>query len=232
MKSAKSFWNKEYSKPQHLALSLEPSGDLLDFVAWFEKEYGDGILKHTTVLDVGCGNGRNSGYLARTYKTKGIGFDLSSVAIQEAKKGEQKGLIEYMVRDIREPLPVPDESVGLVLDLMASHVLNKEEREVYLKELIRVLEPKGVVMWKSLLKEGDIHSKRLLAEHSVKGEENAYIHPTFKFLEHVWGEDEFVEFVAPYFDIALFKRSHGHKKRNVNARKRRYFVAYLIKRSL
>ncbi len=231
MSNEKTFWNKEYKKAGHLALSMYPSGDLITFANWYEKEFGEGILQQTTVLDIGCGNGRNALYLEDTFGSKGYAFDISGEAISTIKKTFPKSKIDFMIHDIHEPLPLADGSVNLILDLMVSHCLTDEERPKYLTELVRVLEPRGVVVWKSFFKEGDYHTTQLLKKHGVKGEKNSYIHPKFHIHEHVWMEKEFKDFVAPYFDVEVFKRSHGHKRGENNREgKRRYFIAYLVKK--
>jgi SAM-dependent methyltransferase len=230
MSKEKQFWNREYQAGKHLALSMEPSGDMIDFCRYFERVAGEGIIANSKVLDIGCGNGRNSAYLAETYGAHGIGFDISIEGIALANKALKNGSFEFMVRDLHEPLPAEDGSIGLVLDLMVSHCLEKEARENYIKELARVLENRGYVLFKAFLKEGDPFTDELLKKHGVKGDPNAYIHPKFETYEHVWTEESFLEYVEPYFNVEHFKKSHGHRRSDGKARKRRYFVAYLSKR--
>lgn len=232
MSRVKSFWNKEYKEAEHLALSMNPSGDLIDFTRWYEKEFGLGIFEHVRVLDIGCGNGRNSIFLAKEFNAKGLGFDISKEAVVLAKKAMGKNPpFSFVPGDIASPLPAEDGTIGLVLDLMVSHCLADKERELYLKELVRVLEPGGVVLWKSFLKEGDYHTTQLLRKHGLSGEKNSYIHPTLGGHEHVWTEDAFREFVDPYFTVEVFKRSPGFKRSgDVKTAKRRSFVAYLVKK--
>jgi len=231
MSNEKTFWNKEYKKPGHLAISTGPSMDMVTFVNWYEKEFGQGIVSQSTILDIGCGNGRNSLYLEKEFGSKGYAFDISGEAIGAIKKAHPKSTVDFMIHDIHEPLPLPDQSIDLILDLMVSHCLTEEERPRYLAELVRVLAPRGVVLWKSFFKEGDYHTTQLLKKHGVKGEKNSHIHPKFHIHEHVWTEKEFKDFVEPYFDVEVFKRSHGHKRGENNREgKRRYFIAYLVKK--
>lgn len=230
MQSSSTFWNKEYKNPKHLKLSDEPSADLVIFEAWMEKTMGKGIFKHLTLLDVGCGNGRNSLYLANKYGMKGYGFDIAGEAIMQAKKLNPKGSgIIYAIGDIAEPLPIKDGSIGLVLDLMTSHFLDEAGRERYMQELVRILEPRGMVLWKTFLKDEDIHSTDLLKNYGTT-EKNSYIHPKIGVQEHVFSEDEFRDYVEPYFTVESIKRSHGHRTDDGRKGKRRYLVAYLSKK--
>src|SRR3989344_8315816 len=128
------FWNKEYRKSlpangqrTHLALSSTPSEDLQKFIRWFLREYktpllrgeqGRTITSHSSVLDLGCGNGRNLIYLAKEFGVKGIGIDTSHEAIAQAKNASPYLPLSYIVQSIGLPLPVPDQSQDLVLDMM------------------------------------------------------------------------------------------------------------------
>ncbi len=236
-KSEKSFWNKEYAHGGHLALSTEPSGELLIFEKWFEKEYGTGIFSYTTVLDIGCGNGRNLIHLAKTYGSQGSGFDNSDEAIRQAKKaGVVLSTISFSVHDIREPLPFPDASFDLVLDLMVSHHLSKKEHVLYMKEVLRVLKPDGWILWKTLLLDDDAHSRKMIADSHKKGDVSkddlhGYIHPSFGHYEYVWSEEELREYVDPFFKVRTLRRSHGHRSDTGEERKRRYMVAYLERKN-
>jgi len=231
MSKEKSFWNREYQIGKHLALSMTPSSDMVTFCRYFERVAGKGIISNSMVLDIGCGNGRNSCYLAETYGAHGVGFDISQEAVKLAEKALPNREFKFLVYDLHEPLPAEDGTIGLALDLMVSHCLDAESRVNYIKELVRVLEHRGYVLFKAFLREGDMHTGELLEKHGVgKKDPNAYIHPKFDTYEHVWTEQEFLQYIEPYFTVEHFKRSHGHMRGEGKSGKRRYFVAYLCKR--
>ena len=227
------FWNKEYQTSEHLALSTESSDDLEKFTRFLEREYKREYLNsHARVLDVGCGNGRNLVYLASTYGMRGVGYDISDVAIAQAKKASEGLPIEYEARSIAEPLPLPDGSVTIALDMMTSHFLRKAEREALREELVRVLRPGGWLFFKSFLADEDIHTKRLLREHPAD-EAGAYIHPKLGVYEYAWTEEAVYEFFKDSFEIHKFHKSHKHilhRRGKIEAGKRRTFSAYLQKR--
>lgn len=223
------FWNKEYKDSSHLNLSENPSEELVFFCNWIEKELGEGALSMMNILDVGCGNGRNLLYLAKNFGSSGYGYDISVEAINIAKKslGEVKN-VEFGVSDLREPLGLENESIDLVLDLMVSHHLTKDEHKKYMEEILRVMKKDGWLLWKTFLRDDDMHAKKMIKDSKARGlskEDNGYIHPEFGFYEYVWSEEELREYVEPYFKVHTIRRSKAHRGKGNH--KRRYMVAYL-----
>jgi len=211
MKRDREFWNKEYRGANHLALSENPSEDLVKFTRWLERQYGRTFLNKTaTVLDLGCGNGRNLIWLAQNFGTRGVGYDISSEAIALAKKLSEGLPVEYHVRSVTEPLPLSDYSQTLVLDMMTSHFLKASERANLLAEITRILKPSGWLFWKTFLLDEDLHAKRMLAENPAD-EAGSYIHPKIGVAEHVFTEEEVTEALAPHFTIHKITKSHGHR---------------------
>ncbi len=224
-KDSKKFWNKEYKKPGIFNLSVEPAEDLKKFGRWIDREFGKGYLDNrTNVLDLGCGNGRNIIYLAKEFGCKGIGYDISEEAIKQAREASLGLHLTFVARSIAGKFELENDSMDLIVDMMASHYLRERERGVYLEEISRVLKPGGFLLLKSFLKEEDKHTERLLRENSA-GEDDAYIHPEHGTYEHVWAEEKLKKFFAPYFELEKIERSGKHLM-NGRAFKRRHFVAY------
>ena len=238
MSNQKNFWNKEYAKTDrrgrvepHLAISDEPAEDLQKFTRFLERNSGKKSLNVTAqTLDIGCGNGRNLLYLVKEFGMRGVGYDISEVAISQAKKSaeEQKLRINFSVHSMEETIPLPDNSVTIVLDMMSSHFLKKDGREKLRGEMIRVLKPGGWIFFKSFLLDDDSHARRLLRE-SPADEDGMYIHPEIKAAEYVWTEEAVREFFEPYFTIHRIEKSFKHKHADGSAWKRRTIVAYLEK---
>lgn len=226
MVKSKKFWNDEYKNPEHLAMSSEPSSDLITFVRWAEKNAEwHPFPKDGFVLDIGCGNGRNIVALARESGMRGLGFDISSEAVSQAKKMAGKLPIEFIVRGAEEKLPIEDGSADVVLDMMTTHFLNEEERKDLVLEIARVMKPYGWLFFKTFVLEGDKNAQRLL-EESPAGEKNSYIHPKIKVMEHVWTEDEIYNAFSPYFKIYKMIKSHKHIK-DGQPNKRRTVSVYM-----
>ena len=232
------FWNREYqaggqktrrSGKQHLALSNNPSEDLIKFTKWLERN--EEIVKlnsHASVIDLGCGNGRNLIYLSKNFKIKGTGYDISIEAIKQAE-GLSKDLnLKYEVRSIAGKITLPDESQSVVLDMMTSHFLNKAERENLIEEIARVLVPGGYLYLKTFFKDRDTHAARLLKENPAE-EKGSYIHPKIGVAEHVFTEEELEESLKKDFTIRKMLRSHRHRNIGGSGGKRRSISVYAQK---
>jgi len=222
------FWDAEYKNPTHLKLSTNQSEDLEKFTRWvIRRKREDALSPSASVLDVGCGNGRNLIYLNQTFGNKGVGYDISKAAIAQAATASRKLPISYTARSIAGKLAVEDSSQALVLDMMTSHFLNQEERLHLRDEIFRTLEPGGLLFMKTFLKDGDLHTKRLIEERPGK-EAGSYIHPVMGVAEYVYSEEELINFLNEKFIIHKIYRSHKHAFRG-QARKRRTITVYAEK---
>jgi len=222
------FWDQEYTNPEHLKLSDKESEDLAKFTRWvIRRGRGDILAEEASVLDAGCGNGRNLIYLAHEFNMKGVGVDISSAAIAQAKKASETLTIKYTVGNAGDPLPAEDNSQSLVLDMMTSHFLDEAGRKRLRDELFRTLVPGGFLFMKTFLKDKDLHTKRLVAEHPGP-EEGSYIHPVMGVAEYVYSEEELVKFLSEKFIVRKIYRSHKHAFKG-RARKRRTISIYAEK---
>ncbi len=221
---SKKFWNKEYKKGEHLALSTKPSEDLLKFFRWLDRNEPDTTLdKNFLVLDLGCGNGRNLIYMIKQFGVKGVGYDISEEAIAQAEKAEPSA--KWEARSIVGEIDLPNESTDMILDMMSSHFLNEKERVDLLKELNRIMKPNAWLFFKTFLREGDLHAKKLLYKNPGE-EKGSYIHPKIGVQEHTWTTREIEEFFSPYFEIRKIEKSHLHMLKG-KAFKRRTVTVYL-----
>lgn len=230
-RSGRAFWDHEYRRGDHLALSETESEDLVKFTRYLERESGRAQLNPlASVLDLGCGNGRNLVYLAETYGMRGIGYDSSGEAIRQAKELGKNLPLAFEVRSIAEPLALEDATQTLVLDMMVSHYLNEAQRSELVSEIARVLKPGGWLFFKTFLLEEDLHAQRLLREHPAE-EAGSYIHPEIGVPEHVFTEAEIENALAPHFSIHKTLKSHRHRAAAGHAAKRRSISVYAQKNS-
>ena len=222
------FWDNEYKNADHLKLSTDHSEDLEKFTRYIIRaKRGDILAMDASVLDVGCGNGRNVIYLAREFGLKGAGYDISAQAIEQAKQASTDFDLTYEARSIAGLLTVPDNSQSLVLDMMTSHFLNKKEREFLRDEIYRVLIPGGFLFMKTFLADEDLHTRRLLRDFPGK-EAGAYIHPVIGVDEYVYSLETLTDFLAEKFIVHKIYKSHRHVLKG-KARKRRTVSIYVEK---
>lgn len=222
------FWDNEYTQGGNLKLSVEPAEDLEKFTRWLPRQKDAvHVAKGDSALDVGCGNGRNLIFLANTFGMKGVGYDISTAAIKEAKMLSGDLPISYEARTIAGDITLPDESQSIVLDMMSSHFLSASERTHLRDEIFRVLRPGGWLFMKTFLLDEDLHSARLIREYPAS-EPNTYIHPVIGVPEHVYSEAELIEFLEERFIVHKVYRSHKHISHG-KARKRRTVSVYAEK---
>ncbi len=223
------FWDNEYTNAEHLALSTEASEDLAKFTRWLQRRH-DRTLHLTsgnTAIDFGCGNGRNLVYLARTFGTSGIGYDSSAAAIKEAKQLGADLPIHFETRSIAGTFDLPNNEHSLALDMMSSHFLNEAERLVLRDEAHRLLKPGGFLFMKTFLRDGDLHTKRLIEERPGP-EPGSYIHPVIGVPEFAYFEEQLVDFLSERFIVHKTYASHQHTSKG-KARKRRTISVYAEK---
>lgn len=223
------FWDQEYaSGGEHLALSAEESEDLAKFVRWHARQKNEaGFGRETDVLDLGSGNGRNLIFLAREFGIRGTGYDISTAAIAEARQAASGLPLEFEARSIAGDIDLPDSSQDLTLDMMTSHFLKAAERDHLKAEIYRLLRPGGWLFMKTFLRDEDLHTERLLRDHPAD-EPGSYVHPVIGVAEHVYGEEELIDFLSDSFIVHKVYRSHKHRAHG-KARKRRTISVYAQK---
>jgi SAM-dependent methyltransferase len=139
-------WGRTYATTSYRDLpwfSPRPS-------SWIERGVHEGwIARRSRVLDVGCGAGTNSLFLARAgFRVSGI--DLAPAAIEAARRrAARAGLAaEFRVSDALR-LPFRSRSFGGLVDMGCFHTIPVRLRRAYSTELGRVLRPGGryLVSW-------------------------------------------------------------------------------------
>lgn len=218
-------WEQEYRRGTFLTFDTEPQHAVRTFVRLLKKR---GPLGGTTLLDLGCGTGRNSIFLAE----QGViatGYDISPTAIRMAKAQTPADVsVQFEVRDIGTPYPLADQSIDTIFDITASHALQSEGRAVYLNEISRVLRPGGMMLLRTLAKDGDSNAKFLLKEYPGP-EPDMYRMPTTGLIERVYTERELRSVYEPYFTIQTCKKTSGYTMIQGKRYKRNFFIAYLIR---
>lgn len=221
-------WEQEYQNPQFLTLGTEPLSDVRHFMKWLRRKQKVDTSDFM-VLDNGCGNGKNLKYIIEQFANSGIGYDISETAIDRAEELSDNLSIRYFVQSFTDRLPIEDNSIDLVLDVTASHVLDSVEREKYLQELVRVTKSGGYLFLRTLCLEGDQNAKGLIKNFPGKNE-NSYILPGTNIEEHVFTWHDIVEIYEQDFKILFHEKTSGYQKWNNQSYKRNYWIVYMQKK--
>ena len=161
-----------YVEKSKLMWGQSPSPGVVRFVEFLKsKEMSDAI-----VLDSGCGEGRNSIYLAKQ-GFRVYGLDISAIAIDKAREwAEKEGLLEkiwFEVGDVSQ-MEFRNEFFDAAIDINTINFVKSRRR--YVAELSRVLKPKGYLFIETLSEKSK--------EYGIPKEELDWlITPFFEILE-------------------------------------------------
>ncbi|MDD3662650.1 MAG: class I SAM-dependent methyltransferase [Candidatus Pacebacteria bacterium] len=227
-------WEKEYNNPKLVTKKEDPQADTLRFLK-FLKKTAKIELENLNILDLGCGTGRNSNYLAKLgNNVTGIEISKTALSLAQARAKEQGLLVNYILGDIGEPYDLKNSSMDIILDITSSNSLNEKGREVYLKETSRVLkeglpaQAGGYFFVRALCKDGDKNAKNLLKTNPGK-EYDTYIIKEIGLTERVFSKEDFIKIYSKYFKIIKLEKKSGYTRFNNRVYKRDYWLAYLTK---
>jgi ubiquinone/menaquinone biosynthesis C-methylase UbiE len=221
-------WEREYTNPTFISKDPKPKEDFLKFVNWLRKKEKIS-LEGLCGLDLGCGTGRHSLYLAEHFNMKMYAIDFSKTAISIANKKFQHESVVYHVGSIGDIFPVANDSINIVLDIMSSFALSSKERLVYLGELARTIKKGGYLYLRTLAREGDDNAKFLI-KNNPGPDENSYIHPTLGSPETVFSKGGVERLYGSYFEIKHISKKTGYQKFSGQSYKRQYWNVYLQKK--
>ncbi len=142
-----------YNKPQKsiflnygyhddAVLSLHQKDELNRyFIQLYHRVVRDIDLEHKDVVEVGCGQGGGGSFLIEYKNPRSyIGIDLSAKAIQICKHNSKFAEAKWL-QGSAEALPIPDESIDVVVNVESSHCYYSMEQ--FLHEVWRILRPNG-----------------------------------------------------------------------------------------
>jgi SAM-dependent methyltransferase len=223
-------WEKEYQKPQLVTGGTEAIQSVKDWVRFLRREKGV-ELSNLKILDLGCGNGKNSLYIYEQGDNNEVhGIDISKTAVAEAQRqAQEKGAkADFKYGSIGAPLPYGDNIYDIALDVTSSNSLNEKEREIYLNEVNRVLKPGGHFFVRALCKDGDSNAKALLKTNPGK-EKDTYIMPDLGLTERVFSKEDFIEIYSKYFTITQMEKETHYTKINNRSYKRNFWIVWMEK---
>ncbi len=168
---------------------------------------GDSPLPPGRALDVGCGTGVSSVYLARHgWQVTGVDWVAEAVA-RARRRALEAGLGPEQVTFVRADITAPDflagaEPFSLWLDIGCLHGLPPEGRAQYMAHVGRLLRPDGLLRlyaWRQFEREG-----RVLGVEP--GEMQAFLAPLGEFVDVTLGRDEAGEAARPSAWYTLRRR--------------------------
>jgi arsenite methyltransferase len=155
-----------HSRPQDISCCNEENCDLFDFMSehvGFKVLHPGGVDatkellghlnldKNKKVLDIACGKGLTSIYIAKKYGCKVVGVDILEKSVEEArqmaKKHKVDHLVTFQVADAHN-LSFSDNEFDVTI-AQAMLILVKDKIQV-MKEVKRVLKPGGISGWLEL----------------------------------------------------------------------------------
>lgn len=221
-------WDREYKNPLLVTKNDGPQADTLRFLKFLKKEQKFRV-EDKVILDLGCGTGRNSNYLA-DLGNKVTGIEISKTALNLAKaRASDVGVnVDYRLGDIGERYDIQESTIDVVLDITSSNSLDEKGREIYLEEVARVIKKGGYFFVRALCKDGNKNVKNLL-KASPGREYDTYIIKEIGLTERVFSREDFIKTYSKYFKILNLEKKTSYTTFNNRIYKRDYWLAYLEK---
>jgi 2-polyprenyl-3-methyl-5-hydroxy-6-metoxy-1,4-benzoquinol methylase len=148
--ATKSFWEKYYQETPLEKIPWQKTQ-----ANYFTEVIELGKVNPCSALDLGCGTGAKSIYLAkRGFKVTGI--DISKTTIKYAKENARKAKvkIEFMVADATDLSFLGDKKFDFVLDWANLHGIPKNKRKEYVSEIIDYTKKGGKFLLRCFSKRG------------------------------------------------------------------------------
>lgn len=139
-------------------------------------------LRNKKVLEIGCGTGLNTIYLAGQ-ATKVVGIDISEEMLVRARVRLEEGNAEFIKADITKPWQLDDAAFDLIVaNLVLEHVENLAH---IFSEAFRVLQPGGTLYIAELHPYKQIQQSQAKFVSQKTGDEvlvDAFIHPVSEYI--------------------------------------------------
>jgi ubiquinone/menaquinone biosynthesis C-methylase UbiE len=119
------------------------------------RKFLDNLPSNSTVLDIGCGNGKNMNYGAQRKDLQMCGLEHSQ-ALTDICLSQNLKVIQGDAR----ALPYPNESFDAIIMIAVIHHINPEEHDIVLNEIKRVLKPNGTCLITNWATEQPENAKR------------------------------------------------------------------------
>jgi ubiquinone/menaquinone biosynthesis C-methylase UbiE len=99
--------------------------------------------RRSKILDLGCGIGRDAVFFDKNGHHV-LATDFSEAAIKQNKEHFKSLGVEFVVFDMRDPLPYVADSFDVVYANLSLHYYSDEKTKEIVREAARVLKPNGI----------------------------------------------------------------------------------------
>jgi 2-polyprenyl-3-methyl-5-hydroxy-6-metoxy-1,4-benzoquinol methylase len=178
-KKGKESWDEIYKRTKRVETTLDVDENLLRVTDLFKKR------NVKRICDIGCGAGRHIVYLAKQ-GFEVYGFDISEEGIKKAKhRLTNLGLrADLRIYSMDDAFPYPGNFFDVVISIRTIHHLKIEQIRKTIKEIERVLKPKGLILItvrKSNLRKRVSYAKEIAPRTfvNIEGEEKGVVHYVF-----------------------------------------------------
>ena len=161
------FWDEQYKEKKYL-WGKEPS-ELAKVASQYLQEHM--ARRKLSVLDIGCGYGRDAFFLSKKHNCTVLGIDNSGEAIDIASKAVPESLrrqIEFRQCDFKE---FYGDRCDIVFSSSLYQLLKEDDRREFVKTVLRGLQPKGILFLSTLSENDPEHGEKAIP---IPGEINSY----------------------------------------------------------
>lgn len=205
-----SFWNKFYEQPLDKIPWQNTQAD------WFKELVDKKEIKGVSALDLGCGTGIKSIYLAKHGFERVLGIDIAPKAIEIAKENAKQEDVSdkcnFLVHDITDWTFTNDgKKFDLILDWAALHCIKPEHRILYAEDIKKHSHAGSFILIRAFSTESD---EKYFEENTGEEKSNIYFLSLSEIKE-----------LFPAFDIIKHNKSLPRTKANI------FFIEVLMKRN-
>jgi SAM-dependent methyltransferase len=171
----KKVWQEEYQrKGIPSSYRKDPTKTVVEFISWLKQKQP---LVNGLAADIGCGQGRNSFYLAsQGFQVLGIELLEENVKEVNAQAKLNHLPVQAFAQDAADSWPIESDSLNMAIDVFCyKHLVKKEKQLRYRQQLWRTLKPNGFYFI-SLASENDGFYGPLL-KHSPNPQEKLILDP-------------------------------------------------------
>lgn len=193
------WWDKFYSDKEKPVPFFENIPDE-NLISYFDK----GLLKQGKALDVGCGKGRNSFYLAQKgFEVYGADFSKTSIEMGKAIAKEQSLKVNFLCQSIFDFKGKP-ESFDFIYDSGCLHHMKPHRRNQYIKTILKYLKSDGyyAMICFNLKGGANISDYDVYRDNSMQGGMG-------------FSEYKLKTILEPYFEIIEFREMIESDNKNV-----------------